>query len=71
MPAITISDGDKKKLLNGMDLNLITADWESEAFRLMDESGELIALARRIQAFTPPVSQPARWVRLHPHLIFN
>jgi tRNA pseudouridine55 synthase len=71
IPAIVISNGDKKKLMHGMDLNLITADWGSEEFRLMDESGELIALANRIQAFVPPVSQPVRWVRLHPHLIFQ
>jgi tRNA pseudouridine55 synthase len=71
IPAIVISDGDKKRLVHGMDLNLITADWESEEFRLIDESGELIALAKRIQSFTPPVPQPARWVRVHPRLIFT
>jgi tRNA pseudouridine55 synthase len=71
IPAIVISEGDRKKLIHGMDLNLITADWESEAFRLTDESGELIALARRIQAFTPPVPQPARWIRIHPHVTFS
>lgn len=71
IPAIVISDGDKNKLIHGMDLNLITADWESEEFRLVDEAGELFALARRIQSFTPPVSQPAHWVRVHPHLTFS
>jgi tRNA pseudouridine55 synthase len=71
MPSIVISEGDKKKLIHGMDLNLITPDWESEEYRLMDESGELIALARRIQSFTPATPQPARWVRIHPHLIFS
>ena len=70
IPAIVISDGDKKKLIHGMDLNLLTADWESVEFRLIDESGELIALAKRIQSFTPPAPQPAHWVRIHPHLIF-
>ncbi len=70
IPAIVVSDGDKKKLVHGMDLNLLTADWESEEFRLIDESGELIALAKRIQSFTPPAAQPAHWVRIHPHLIF-
>ena len=70
IPAIVISDGDKKKLIHGMDLNLITADWESEEFRLIDGSGELIALAKRIHSFTPPVPQPARWIRIHPRLIF-
>lgn len=70
IPAIVISEGDKRKLIHGTDLNLITADWESDEFRLIDESGEIIALAKRIQAFTPPLSQPARWVRVHPHLTF-
>ena len=71
LPSIVISDGDKRKLIHGMDLNLITADWESEEYRLMDESGELIALARRTQSFTPATPQPARWVRIHPHIIFS
>ena len=71
IPVIVVSDGDKRKLIHGMDLNLLTADWESEEFRLIDESGELIGLAKRIQSFTPPVPQPARWVRIHPHLTFT
>jgi tRNA pseudouridine55 synthase len=71
IPAIVISEGDKKKLIHGMDLNLITADWESEEFRLIDESGNLIGLAKRIQSFMPPVPQPAHWVRVHPHLMFS
>ncbi len=71
IPAIIISDGDKKKLIHGMDLNLLTADWESEEFRLIDESGDLVALAKRIQTFTPPVQQPAHWIRIHPHLTFS
>jgi tRNA pseudouridine55 synthase len=71
IPGIVISEGDKKRLVHGMDLNLISADWESEQYRLIDESGELIALARRIQTFTSPVEQPAHWIRLHPHLIFS
>lgn len=71
IPAIVVSDGDKRKLVHGMDLNLLTADWESEEFRLIDESGEFIALAKRIQSFTPPTPQPAHWVRIHPHLIFT
>jgi tRNA pseudouridine55 synthase len=70
IPEIVISESDKKKLLHGMDLNLITADWESDEFRLMDESGELIALARKMQAFTSPIAQPAHWIRIHPHLTF-
>jgi tRNA U55 pseudouridine synthase TruB len=70
IPAIVISDGDKKKLLHGMDLNLLTADWESQEFRLLDTFGELIAIAERIQSFLPPVPQPAQWVRIHPRVTF-
>jgi len=70
IPAIVVSEGDRKKLVHGMDLNLITTDWESERFRLIDESGDLIALANRVQAFTSPVEQPAHWVRVHPNAIF-
>jgi tRNA pseudouridine55 synthase len=68
IPVIIISDGEKKKLLHGMDLNLITADWESEQFRLLDTFGELIALAQKIQSFSLPIPQPARWVRVHPRI---
>ncbi|MBN1570518.1 MAG: tRNA pseudouridine(55) synthase TruB [Acidobacteria bacterium] len=71
IPEIVISDGDKKKIIHGMDLNLLTADWESPEFRLMDESGELIALAKKIQTFTSPLAQPAHWIRIHPHLTFS
>jgi len=71
IPAIVISEGDKKKLIHGVDLNLITADHNSEEFRLLDESGELVALANRIQVFMSPVAQPAHWVRVHPHLTFG
>jgi tRNA pseudouridine55 synthase len=71
IPEIVVSDGDKKKLLHGMDLNIITADWESEEFRLRDESGELIALGTKIQTFISPIAQPAHWIRIHPHLTFS
>ena len=71
IPAIVISDGDKKKLVNGTDLNLLTADWESEEFRLLDASGELIALVQKVQVFTPPVPQPALWIRVHPRVTFG
>jgi tRNA pseudouridine55 synthase len=70
IPGIVISGGDKQKLLHGMDLNLLTTDFESEEFRLIDECGELVALARRIQGFASPVAQPARWVRIHPRITF-
>jgi tRNA pseudouridine55 synthase len=70
IPAIVISEGDKNKLIHGMDLNLLTAEWESQEYRLVDESGELIAMAQRVQTFISPVAQPAHWIRVHPHLTF-
>jgi tRNA pseudouridine55 synthase len=71
IPVIVISEGDRTKLAHGMELNLLTVDWKSDQYRLMDSSGEWIALANRIQTFTSPVEQPAQWVRVHPHLIFG
>jgi tRNA pseudouridine55 synthase len=71
MSTIVISEGDKKKLLNGMELNLLTAEWESKEYRLIDESGELVAIANRVQSFTSPVAQPAQWVRVHPRVTFS
>ncbi len=71
IPEIVISENDKRKLLNGMDLNLITANAESREFRLLDESGEIIALAQNIQVFASPIAQPARWIRVHPRITFN
>ncbi len=70
IPAIVVSEGDRKKLIHGMDLNVITADWKSEEYRVIDDSGELIALAHRIQAFVAPVEQPVQWVRIHPRVLF-
>jgi len=71
IPAIVISTGDREKLIHGMDLNLITTNWESEEYRLIDDSGALIALAKKIQTFSSPVTQPACWIRVHPHLTFR
>jgi tRNA pseudouridine55 synthase len=70
IPGIVISEGDKQKLLNGMELNLLTAEWESKEYRLIDESGDLIAIANRIQSFISPVAQPAQWIRVHPRVTF-
>jgi len=70
IPAIVISEGDKNKLIHGMDLNVLTGFWNVAEFRLLDEGGGLIALAQRLQTFTSPVAQPAHWVRIHPHIIF-
>jgi tRNA pseudouridine55 synthase len=69
-PAIVVSAGDKNKLLNGMDLNLLTRFYNAEEVRLLDESGHLIALARRLETFSSPVAQPAQWIRIHPRIIF-
>ena len=71
IPEIVITEGDKKKLIHGMDLNLITADWGSDEFRMIDESGELIALGKKVQTFTSPIAQPAHWIRIHPHVTFS
>jgi tRNA pseudouridine55 synthase len=71
IPSIVVSDGDVRKVVHGMDLNLLAAEWESDEYRLLDQTGELIALAKRVQTFTAPVEQPAHWIRIHPHLIFS
>ncbi len=70
LPAIVVSAGDKQRLTHGMDMNLLTSSPHAGEFRLMDEEGNLIALAERIQAFISPVAQPAHWVRVHPRIIF-
>jgi hypothetical protein len=53
-----------------MDLNLLTGASESGEYRILDEAGHLIAVARRLHTFASPVAQPAHWVRVHPHIIF-
>jgi tRNA pseudouridine55 synthase len=68
LPAIRISSGDRDKVAHGMDLNLLTSSWDAEEYRLLDESGDLIALARRVQTFVSPVAQPVRWIRIHPRV---
>lgn len=69
MPAIVLSEGDKAKVMHGVDLNLLTGAWEAAEYRLIDEKGELLALAKRLQSFESPMAQPARWVRVHPRII--
>jgi len=71
LPAIVVSEGDRQRLIHGMDLNLLTSSPGSEEFRLMDERGDMVALGMRVQAFTSPVAQPAHWVRIHPRIIFS
>ena len=70
VPAIVLSEGDKNKVLHGMDLSVLTGASEVDEYRLLDEAGELLALARRLQTFASPVAQPAHWVRIHPRIIF-
>jgi len=70
IPAIVVSDGDKQRLLHGADLNIFCAEWNSEKYRLLDLSGDIVAIAQKIQDFDPVVSQPARWIRIHPTIIF-
>ena len=71
IPSIVVSDGDKRKLLHGNDLNVLSVDWQSENYRLLDADGELVAVARKIQVFEPPAVQPARWLRIHPIITFG
>lgn len=68
IPAVVVSGAEKEKILHGMDLNTLTGSWESDQYRILDESGNLIALARRLQTFASPLAQPAHWVRIHPHI---
>lgn len=70
IPEIRLSAGDKAKILHGMDLNVLTSAWEADEYRLIDEEGELLSLARRLQTFASPVVQPVRWVRIHPKVNF-
>jgi tRNA pseudouridine55 synthase len=70
IPSIVVSGGDRARLLHGMDLNLLTGASESGEYRILDEAGHLIAVARRLHTFASPVAQPAHWVRVHPHIIF-
>jgi tRNA pseudouridine55 synthase len=71
IPAIVISQGDRQKVLHGADLNLLTDASETGEYRLVDESGNLVALAQRLQTFASPMAQPVHWVRVHPRIIFS
>jgi tRNA pseudouridine55 synthase len=70
IPSVVVSGGDRARLLHGMDLNLLTGASESNEYRILDEAGHLVAIARRLHTFASPVVQPAHWVRVHPHIIF-
>ncbi len=71
MPSIVITDADRGKVVHGLDLNLLTGAFEAEEYRLLDEAGALVAIARRLHTFASPVAQPAHWVRIHPHITFD
>ena len=71
LPSIVISDADRSKLVHGIDLNLLTGAFDAAEYRLIDEAGELVAIARREHTFASPVAQPAHWIRVHPHTIFD
>jgi len=69
MPSIIVSDGDKQSLSRGNDLNILSADWQSENYRIIDSEGMLAAIAKKIHVFEPPAVQPVRWIRIHPEAI--
>ena len=71
IPAIVLSEGDKARITHGMDLNVLTRAGASDEYRLLDENGELLGLAQRLQTFSGPMPQPAQWVRIHPRIIFS
>jgi len=71
LPAIRLSSGDCDRVKHGMDLNLLTASWEAGEYRLLDETGDLVALAQRVQTFVSPIEQPVRWIRVHPRINFE
>ena len=70
IPPIAVSGGDKQKLLHGNDLNILSADWQSENYRLLDADGALVAIARKVQVFEPLAGQPVRWLKVHPTITF-
>ena len=71
IPSIVVSDGDKEKLLHGNDLNVLSADWHVENYRMLDGNGDLISIARNTQVFESSVAQPVRWIRVHPTITFG
>ena len=70
IPSIVVSAGEKDKLIHGIDLNMLTSAWDAPEYRLLDETGDLVAIAARLQTFASPTAQPAQWVRIHPRIIF-
>ncbi len=70
IPAIVLTEADRERLVHGADLNLLTAAYDSPEYRLLTQTGELVAVAQRLQTFSSPGPQPVRWVRAHPKIIF-
>ena len=71
IPSIIVSDGDKQRLLHGNDLNILSAEWQTEHYRLLDTDGALAAIARKVQVFEPVGVQPVRWIRIHPVVVVS
>jgi len=71
IPSIIVSDGDKQRLLHGNDLNILSAEWQTEHYRLLDTDGALAAIARKVQVFEPVGVQPVRWIRIHPVVVIS
>ena len=71
IPSIVVSDGDKRKLMHGNDLNVLSTDWQAENYRILDADADLIAIARNTQVFESPGAQPVRWIRVHPIIKFG
>jgi tRNA pseudouridine55 synthase len=71
IPSIVVSAGDRDKLIHGIDLNMLTSAWNASEYRLLDDKGDLVAIATRLQTFASPMAQPAQWVRIHPRIIFQ
>ena len=71
IPSIVVSDGDKEKLLHGNDLNVLSTDWQTENYRILDADGDLVAIARNTQVFESRGTQPVRWIRVHPIITFG
>lgn len=71
LPAVRLAAGDRERVRHGMDLNLLTSSWDADRYRLLDENGELVALAERLQTFVSPLAQPVRWIRVHPRVNFE
>jgi len=71
IPSIVVSAGEKEKLIHGVDLNMLTSAWDAPEYRLLDETGDLVAIAARLQTFSSPMAQPVQWIRIHPRIIFG